>query len=105
MESGGGMDLSTGVFTAPVAGVYEFTFGYWDSTSGGSIITADIRVNSNIVVANLYTGISDMVSVERSVIVKLQARDTVDTYLKAGSLTDNPTQHYTRFTGHILYQE
>ncbi|CAG0900810.1 unnamed protein product [Darwinula stevensoni] len=97
---GDAMDPNTGVFTAPIAGIYSFSFHYYTDDFG----LVHIRQNE-LVKAAMYTfytsdlGEHDVPG--QSVVLQLAEGDTVDVYLFFGKAMSN-TDRYVHFVGHML---
>jgi hypothetical protein len=100
MQIGGGMDLLTGVFTAPVAGIYTFT-GTWSDYDTEIYSWLWIRKNGREIAA-AYSSETDWNSFGMTVMVSLAEGDTVDTYLYSGYVMSYEPA-YTRFSGHLIY--
>jgi hypothetical protein len=101
MQIGGGMDLSTGIFTAPIAGIYSFTGTWLDSytTSVGDVL---IRKNGSVI-GNAHSYEQTVGSFGITVLVSLVEGDTVDTYLDGGAITSSSLYKYAHFTGNLIY--
>jgi hypothetical protein len=102
MQVGGGMDLATGVFTAPVAGIYSFT-----STWRGNCLASSangtwlyLRKNGSVIGTTKCTTNDDHSVI--TVLVSLIKGNTVDTFLSEGYIYSNDLR-FVRFTGHLIY--
>jgi hypothetical protein len=103
VNHGGGMDLKTGVFTAPVSGVYVFLAHFWDN-SATSGINVRFRKNGNKGYSSAYssTSVKEQTTF-MSLIVELVVGDTVDTYLSSGAIAGATSTLNDRFGGYLLY--
>jgi hypothetical protein len=101
MQIGGGMDLSSGVFTAPVAGIYAFT-GTWADYSNSDKDRIQIRKNG-LVLGATFSDTTDYNSMGTTVLVSVDKGDEVYTYLSTGSVYLVDDNRYTHFTGYLIY--
>jgi hypothetical protein len=101
MEIGGGMDLATGVFTAPTAGIYAFT-GTWLDGHNTDAANVFIRKNGSVI-GSTYSHTADWSSFGMTVLVSLDQGDTVDTYLRDGTVTSFSNRLYIHFIGYLIY--
>jgi hypothetical protein len=101
MQIGGGMDLATGVFTAPIAGIYEFS-GTWveDFVSFDAVVR--IRKNGSII-GTAFSWSTDANSFGITVIVSLDKGTTVDTFSDNGGSINSNGNRWIHFTGHLIY--
>lgn len=100
---GDAYDPVTGVFTAPISGVYYFSFHsfYWGGTgsTGGSLYFNEKKIVSWHGKDLLYT-----VSGSNSAVLELKPGDTVYVGLWPKSKISDNSNHYSSFSGYLLYR-
>ena len=104
VNEGGAMSASTGIFTAPLNGFYEFNFhaiSNWMSTSNDH---TRIRLMVNNVSKTMSRGDKTYThTLSFSMIIELKAGDLVNCYLESGGiLFDKSNGMMTQFTGKLL---
>ena len=105
LNVGMGMDIRTGVFTAPKSGTYLFLF------TGYSIYLntqVNIRKNGRLMLATAFHDQGDdsrggVLSTQTS--VYLRVGETVDAFLVSGEIFDDEIGFFTQFTGMLVSQD
>ena len=106
LNVGGGMNPSSGVFTAPRSGAYLFMFTA--RSYGTSYTHVDLRLNGGQVLARSFHDIGagkNGGSLAIQSAVYLKEGDTIDIFLETGSVYDQKQNPYTQFTGVLLQQD
>ncbi|KAG5278325.1 hypothetical protein AALO_G00097710 [Alosa alosa] len=100
---GNAYNSNTGFFTAPVRGVYDFSFS---ALSRGSSVTmaAVLRKNKKAVVSIYSTFSSHHNNASNGASLLLEVGDVVDVYLPANCRVLDNVNHHTTFRGHLLFE-
>jgi hypothetical protein len=104
LNVGGGMNLTSGIFTAPKSGIYFFSFsGLKDSSVVN--LSVDLNLNSNLVTpASTWTNSTGSFTLTLSSTLQLKSGDQISLRLVFGQLWDNQYS-YTNFNGMLLQEE
>jgi hypothetical protein len=94
-NSGLGYNNSTGVFTAPLPGIYSFNVGYYANGSGDSR-KLYIFVDGSLY-ETLQTGIGGGVSLHKSIMIKLTLGQTVCIKFNTGTSSESGTGTFSGF--------
>jgi len=101
LNVGNAMDTSNGVFTAPISGIYQFSFSMTkDGWTTGELFVY-LRLNSNkiglsISSSGFYAGLASFQS-----ILALKKGDRIDLFKSQGKLNSD-TSNICHFTGLLL---
>jgi len=111
LNAGGAMNVSSGVFTVPVPGIYHFEFSAV-SDFPGDFSAVYLQVNGQSVAASYSThanqsptGTGDCLSLTSY--LRLKSNDRVNMYNYAGTLYDYEPygNHFTQFNGWLVEQD
>ena len=99
-EIGGGMNLATGVFTAPIGGIYAFT-GTWNDAYTSTSAYVYLLKNGEEIGVAAFADDSDRGSFGLSVMLELAQGDEISTELVSGVIHSfiDVNMH---FTGQLL---
>jgi len=106
LNVGGGMDMASGIFTAPVDGVYHFDFS---AVKEVSVKHLEIFLNVNGVnyafahTGQTATGSLETVSLNAS--LRLKSKDTVKLHNNNGGILYDNSYHYTHFSGWLVDED
>ncbi|XP_062375785.1 complement C1q-like protein 4 isoform X2 [Sardina pilchardus] len=98
---GNAYDNSTGKFTAPLNGVYQFSYHVYAGGDNGA--GAKLYHNEDQVVAAYNHVAPHDINTSQSVILTLEKGDTVSLLLEAGWWVASYLGHLTTFSGHLLF--
>lgn len=101
----GGMNLKTGVFTAPVPGIYFFSFIGIKDFRNMSPIEMTLRLNNVRVGMAIGTSGLGSFSVSIHATLKLNVGDRVYLVKEMGNTLDDDARHLSHFSGHLLQEE
>ena len=101
LNVGGAMNLSTGVFTAPVSGRYHFALSGIANVAGTRL---QLEVNESSSVIGTASGQASSTYALQSAL-SLKMGDRVTVRLLAGGITDTTTIQYTHYTGMLLEED
>jgi len=104
LNEGRAMNLTTGVFRAPVNGIYYFSFRGFPSTSFQSHVFVNLRVNGAIKATS--TAVFGGITLSIECTLKLKRGDQVDVKKgRHGTFEDNNIEHLTHFSGSLLEED
>ena len=105
LNVGGGMNLTTGIFTVPVDGIYHFEYSGMKDSSANKLII-QLQINGTAVgraeTNPFATGSGDSLSL--TVSLRLKKYDRVNLFNEYGVLYDYETFH-TQFTGWLVEED
>ena len=105
LNIGAAMNLSTGVFTAPVRGIYQFSFhGLTLKRDNNTDIKVQIWVNNDFRIGHTFANANDA-PVSISGLASLKKGDQVYVWVHSGKLYDSDWGRYTTFSGMLLEEE
>ena len=100
LNIGGAMNLTSGVFTAPKAGIYHFSFSIARDGYNFQLLSVNLRLNGFKIGVSLSGGTSlfaALTTIQST--LKLKKGDRVDLWKSGGSAldtyTDEPCHHFT----------
>lgn len=103
VNDGGAMNAETGIFTAPKAGIYQFSF-LTSNGNQGSGIECFIRRNTDYVSIFTTTTSNSYESISTSLVLRLNVGDEIDVFIRAGAIM-NDNYRRTVFSGSLLTQD
>ncbi len=105
LNVGEAMDMNTGIFSAPVDGIYQFEFsGIKDSPQTALYIFLQVN-GANIGVAHATSSVSGAFQSVLHASLKLKAGDKVTLYKTTGTLYNAVDFYYTHFTGRLVSED
>lgn len=102
MNIGNGMNLKSGVFTAPKAGIYHFAFSGLKSATGA--VWVYLRLNGTNIAATHGASETGIYTMSLEATVKLKVGDKIYMTISGGSMFDNG-DHFNGFTGALLEED
>jgi hypothetical protein len=103
LNVGGGMNITSGIFTAPKSGIYFFSFT-GVKNSAADPLRVDFYHNSNYITIAYGTNVSGLFTVTLSLTLSVKSGDQISLRLAHGQLHDN-AGYYTNFNGILLQEE
>jgi len=103
LNVGGGMNITSGIFTAPKSGIYFFSFS-GIKTTAANYLDVDLRHNSNLIAIAYGTGETGYLTAALSSTLSVNSGDQISLRLNHGQLSDN-NGYYTNFNGILLQEE
>ena len=103
LNVGGGMNITSGIFTAPKSGIYFFSFNGVKEFAVEAL-AVDLYHNSNPITRAFGTGTAGFFTATLSSTLNLKSGDIISLRLFSGQLSDNGS-HFTNFNGMLLQEE
>lgn len=97
------MNLATGIFTAPKAGIYHFVF-CGNKQASTSYLSVLLRLNGNDVAIAHSNAQYENVAIILHSTLKLEIGDEISLVMTEGSLNDSVNKH-TQFSGFLLEED
>jgi C1q-related factor len=103
LNVGGGMNITSGIFTAPKSGIYFFSFTGTKSSPANPLYVFLYHNSNRVTIAYGYS-LSGYFTATLSSTLSLKSGDQISLKLFFGQLHDD-TDHYTNFNGMLLQEE
>ena len=104
LNVGGGMNITSGIFTAPKSGIYFFAFIAIKDWLVDVVLDVDLYHNSNRITKAYGTPVTGSFTVTLSSTLSLKSGDNISLQLYQGQLFSNVHRHVF-FNGWLLQEE
>jgi C1q-related factor len=105
LNVGGGMNITSGILTAPKSGIYFFSFTGLKPTPSLPQLYVDLYHNSNRITRAEGTFVEGLLTATLSSTLSLKSGDQISLRLATGVLYDFYSYHHTNFNGLLLQEE
>jgi len=106
LNEGGAFNLSSGIFTVPILGIYHFDLSAYKSIDATSL-DIHLQLNGEYVgmayAKQIFSGTPDAVSLSAS--LRLAKDDRVSLLLRGSIFVDRSHDHWVHFTGWLVEEE
>jgi C1q-related factor len=104
LNVGGGMNITSGIFTAPKSGIYFFSFSAVKEDPATAGMYVDLYLNSTNIARGFGQGALGHYTASLSSTLSLKSGDRISLLLTLGQLWDTTACH-TNFNGILLQEE
>ena len=104
LNIGNAMDMKSGVFKAPKAGVYYFTYS-GTKRNTASDTNVDLRLNGKEIARGHSTGMHGSLTMSIHATVKLQVGDEISLFLTEGVIFDMDIYPLSNFIGLLVEED
>jgi len=107
LNKGGAMNLASGIFTAPVAGIYHFEFAGVKGRNS-DYLDVFLQVNGDnvgIAYTDDYSHTKSALVISLTASLRLKINDRVNLFKRNFGVLEDNSLHHTHFTGWLVDEE
>ena len=107
LNVGRGMNITSGIFTAPKSGIYFFSFSGVKDVPANALFIDLYRISDYVtyITSAIGANVAGLITATLSLTLSLKSGDQISLRLYSGQLYDDNVAHYTNFIGMLLQED